>query len=230
MHDASFTTVPDAESEPVRSPGPGRDGGLHTAPDEVWVAIRRDYLAGWSAPACARRYGVGLSTVRQRAADEGWRRVDQPWVLPRGMDRDDEGLALEERVEGDLEQIPLGELSVIAFKRMMRAVLHGNAMEALRWRRVRQALDAEDAHLQRLYEKAEAARMKAATARDRAFGDAVLKAAREDYEAALAASRLPDGMDGSDGSDGLFAPSQTSPGAGFILPGLPVGKVPAGPP
>ena len=212
------------------SPTDPADAGLQSAPEEVWDRVREDYLAGWSAPACCRRHGVGLSTLRKRAAEEQWRRTDQPWAAPRGLDRDDEGLALEERVDGDLEQIPLGELSLVAFQRMMRAVLHGNAAEALRWRRVRQALDAEDAHLARLYERTEAARRKAARLNDRAFCDTLLKAAREDYEAALAesASSVPiDDIDGIDGIDGVSSPS---PPSGVILPGLPVGRPPAPPP
>jgi hypothetical protein len=205
--------------------------GRRTAPDEVWAQVRDDYLSGVSAPECCRRHGVGLSALRARAADEGWRRIDQPWPLPNTrLDPDDEGLALEERVNGDLDQIPLGELALVAFQRMMRAVLHGHAAEALRWRRVRQALDAEDAHLNRLYEKAQDQRLKAASLRDRALGDAVVKAAREDYEAALAQSRRPDAVDGIDGIDGVFPPSQPSPESGFILPGLPVGRPPAPPP
>lgn len=220
------------DASPFTEPPPGPDAGLHTAPDEVWERVRQDYLAGWSAPACCRRHGVGLSTLRKRAAEEAWRRADQPWTTPNGLDRDDEGLALEERVDGDLEQIPLGELSLVAFQRMMRAVLHGNAAEALRWRRVRQALDAEDAHLSRLYDRAQSERRKADSLHDRAFGDAIVKAAREDYEAALAESRRSvavDGIDGIDGIDGVFTPSTPSPSSGLILPGLPVGRPPAPP-
>jgi hypothetical protein len=163
---------------------------------------------------------VGLSALRARAADEGWRRIDQPWPMPHTrLDPDDEGLALEERVNGDLDQIPLGELALVAFRRMMRAVLHGDAAEALRWRRVRLAVDAEDAHLNRLYDKAQSREA-------RAFGDSVLAAARADYEAALA-----EASDASDASDGVFPSGPTAEATtGFILPGLPVGKAPAGPP
>jgi len=137
------------------SPTDPADTGLQSAPDEVWEQVRDDYLAGWSAPACCRRHGVGLSTLRKRAAEEGWRRTDQPWAPPNGPERDDEGLALEERFDGDLDQIPLGELSVVAFQRMMRAVLHGNAMQALRWRRVHAMIRDEADALERRYHKAE---------------------------------------------------------------------------
>ena len=92
----------DASPDPAPEPA---DAGVHTAPDEVWAQVRDDYLAGWSAPACCRRHGVGLSTLRKRAAEEGWRRTDQPWSRPNGLERDDEGLALEEQFDGDLDQI-----------------------------------------------------------------------------------------------------------------------------
>ena len=48
--------------------GPGE--GRWSAPDEVWAAVRVDYLAGLSAPEACRRYGVGLTAMRMRAARE----------------------------------------------------------------------------------------------------------------------------------------------------------------
>jgi hypothetical protein len=219
------------DAPPPDTPIPPADVGLNPLPDAVWDRIRADYLAGWSAPACARRYGVGLSTLRKRAADEGWRRQDQPAATPRGLDRDDEGLALEERFEGDLEQIPLAELTVVAFQRMMRAVLHGNAAEALRWRRVRQALDAEDARLQQLFERAQAAHHKAQQRQARAEEDALVKFMREETRAMGAECKrldaAPAEIDEIDDLDGGFAPS---PAPAFALPVLPIEKALAGPP
>ncbi|MDQ8027952.1 MAG: hypothetical protein REJ23_04435 [Brevundimonas sp.] len=219
------------------SPTDPADAACRSAPDDVWEQVREDYLAGWSAPACCRRHGVGLSTLRKRAAAEGWRRADRPWSPPNGLDLDDEGLALEESVDGDLEQIPLGELSVVAFQRMMRAILHGNAMEALRWRRVHTIMRDEADELQRRYHKAERERLQEASRRDRAFADRVLKGARADYAAALMESegRDPmdepiDGIDDIDGIDGVFRPSpQARPSPG-VLPGLPGGAPFMGPP
>ncbi len=67
--------------------------------------------------------------------------------------------------------------------------------------------------------------MKSRSREDRAFGEAVVAAARADYEAALA-----EDPDASDASDGVL---QSGPAAeattGFILPGLPVGRPPAPP-
>lgn len=211
------------------SPDPA-DAGLHAAPEEVWEQVRADYLAGWSAPACCRRHGVGLSTLRKRAAEEGWRRTDQPWSRPNGLERDDEGLALEEQFDGDLDQIPLGELSLVAFQRMMRAVLHGNAMEALRWRRVHKMIEAEAKEVERRRHKAERERLQEASRRDRAFGDALIKAAREDYETALSRWKRGESIDGIDGIDGVFSPSPASPPSPAVLPGLPGGDALAGAP
>ncbi|WP_420469807.1 hypothetical protein [Brevundimonas sp. FT23042] len=215
------------------SPTDPADAGVHSAPDEVWEQVRQDYLAGWSAPACCRRYGVGLSTLRKRAAEEGWRRTDQPWTRPNGLERDDEGLALEEQFDGDLDRIPLGELSLVAFQRMMRAVLHGNAIEALRWRRVHRMIETEAAEVQRRQRAAEVERIKAAGRRDRAFADAVIQGARADYAASLMetdATGPIDGIDGIDGMDGVFSPSPRSGASPAILPGLPGGAALAGAP
>ncbi|WP_125255596.1 hypothetical protein [Brevundimonas fluminis] len=119
------------------------------APDAVWAQARADYLAGLSAPQVCRRHGVGLSTLRDRAAREGWRRVDQPWTPPDRLDPDDEGRALELSVDGDLDRVDPRQLSWVAARRMMRAAMRGDAVEALRWRRVRLAMDAEEAELAR---------------------------------------------------------------------------------
>ncbi|MFJ6025740.1 hypothetical protein ACIQC9_14200 [Brevundimonas sp. NPDC092305] len=132
--------------------------GRRMAPDDVWVQVREDYLGGLSAPECCRRYGVGLSALRERAAREGWRRIDQPWTPPNPLDPDDEGLVLEEQVGGDLDKVDLCQLSYVAFRRMMRAVMRGDAAEALRWRRVRQAMDDEEAELDRMIARQEAVR------------------------------------------------------------------------
>ena len=135
-------------------PGEGR---WH-APEEVWAAVRVDYLAGMSAPEACRRYGVGLSAMRARAAREGWRRADQPWTPRSRLDPDDEGAELEARVGGDLDKVDLEELVWVAHRRMLRAVMRGDAVEALRWRRVHTAMADEQAELDRFIEQEEAIR------------------------------------------------------------------------
>ena len=153
--------------------------GRRVAPEAVWAEVRRDYTDGMSAPDCCRRHGVGLTALRDRAAREGWRRADLPWVPPRNLlDPEDEGVALEARAS--LDQIDLCQLSYVAQRRMMRAVLRGNAVEALRWRRVAQAMNEEEAEMDRMREQDEA----------------LWRQRREamEYEAAH-----PDGPDGPDG-------------------------------
>lgn len=119
------------------------------APPEVWEAVRADYLDGMTAEACGRRHGVPVRTLRYRAAREGWRRADTPWVPGNALDPFDEGVQLEEQVEGDLDEVELPRLAWVAWRRMKRCVLRGDAVGALRWRRVRQALDDEDEELTR---------------------------------------------------------------------------------
>ena len=130
--------------------------GHRPAPDEVWAQVREDYRAGISAPECCRRHGVGLTALRKRAASEGWRRADQPWTPPLRLDPWDEGVLLEDRVAGDLDKVELHELEWIADRRMMRAVLRGDAVEALRWRRVRAVLEADAREMERLIAEDEA--------------------------------------------------------------------------
>lgn len=144
------------------SPQPGPEPaptGPRSAPDEVWAQVREDYLAGAAARACCHRYGVGMSALRERAAREGWRRVDQPWTRGARLDPDDEGVQLDKRVDGDLDRVELDQLAFVAWRRMMRAVMHGDAGEALRWRRVRLAMEEEAAELERLMEQEERYRL-----------------------------------------------------------------------
>jgi hypothetical protein len=130
-------------------------GKARSAPDEVWARVREDYLSGLPATEVCRRHGVGLTAMRNRAAREGWRRTDQPWTPPNTLDPDDEGALLEDQIEGDLDRVELSQLSYVAWRRMQRAVLRGHAAEALRWRRVRLAIDAEEAEIERLIEMEE---------------------------------------------------------------------------
>lgn len=132
--------------------------GQRSAPDEVWAQVREDYLAGVSAPECCRRHGVGLTALRKRAASEGWRRADQPWAPPVRLDPWDEGALLEDRVAGDLDKVELRQLEFVADRRMMRAVLRGDAAEALRWRGVRAVLEADAREMDRLIAEDEALR------------------------------------------------------------------------
>jgi len=115
------------------------------APDDVWDRVRDDYLSGLPAAVVCQRHGVGMTAMRNRARRDGWRRADAVWTPPQTLDPDDEGLQLEHSVDGDLNRIELYQLTHVAHCRMMRAVMRGQAAEALRWRRVRTALEAEAA-------------------------------------------------------------------------------------
>jgi hypothetical protein len=126
------------------------DGRPCGAPDAVWDAARDDYLAGMSGPAVCRRHGLRVGALRARAARDGWRRADQPWVpLTAEPDPFDEGAELAAQVQGDLDRIDYSELVWVCRRRMMRAVLRGEAGAALRWDRVRRMLEAEDAEVDR---------------------------------------------------------------------------------
>ena len=136
--------------------------GRKSPPDEVWAQVRDEYLAGWSAPECCRRHGVGLTALRERAAREGWRRADQPWTPPDRLDPWDEGVELDLRINGDLDKVDLEELGYIAHRRMMRAVMRGDAVEALRWRRVQLTMVEVEAEEAREHERFEAIRWRLA--------------------------------------------------------------------
>lgn len=165
--------------------------GRKSPPDEVWARVREEYLAGWSARECCRRHGVGLTALRERAAREGWRRADQPWTAPDRLDPWDEGVELDLRVGGDLDKVELLELGYVAHRRMMRAVMRGDAVEALRWRRVQLTMAEVEAELARDMEHLEAIRWRL---RDDAEEDAP----------------GPDASDASDASDGFSASAEGS--------------------
>ena len=120
-----------------------RNAGRRPAPDDVWAMVRIDYLNGLSAKQCCERHGVGRSALRARAQTEGWRRADQPWILDNGLDPDDEGVELDSRTDGDIDQIDNDQFMDMARRRMKRALLRGDAVAALRWRRVAQQVGDE---------------------------------------------------------------------------------------
>jgi hypothetical protein len=120
-----------------------------SAPAEVWDRVRDDYRGGLPAHEVCRRHGVGLTSLRNRAARERWRRTDLPWIPPNVLDARDEGVELEARIGGDLDKVDLCDLSVVAFRRMMRAVLRGHAAEALRWRKLSLVLETDHDRIER---------------------------------------------------------------------------------
>jgi|GEM_PF-6024178 len=124
----------EGEAEPLDQPAPL---GFYANPpthrpynqrtDDTWEAIRTDYLAGDPAQVVADRYGVGLSTLRLRAAREHWRRRDQPDPEPFILD--------EDAPAPDLETMARHALA-----RMDHAIKKGRPAEAASWMRTWRAL------------------------------------------------------------------------------------------
>jgi hypothetical protein len=50
--------------------------------DLLWAEVRRRYGLGESGPGLCREFGLSLSTMRGRAARDGWRRRDDPAPAP----------------------------------------------------------------------------------------------------------------------------------------------------
>ena len=99
---------------------------------ETWERVRADYLAGVSAPRLCERYDVGLSALRTRARDEGWRRTDAPDPAPEPAPEDDEAL-LE-------PALAACELADLAWARLSAAIRRGRLKEALGWERLHRSL------------------------------------------------------------------------------------------
>ncbi|MBO9500889.1 hypothetical protein, partial [Brevundimonas sp. A19_0] len=104
---------------------PRARSGYHRVSDDTWARARADYLAGESAPVVCDRYGMRLSTLRNRAAAEGWRRQDQTEPDP---------VDLEEERQAGLPDP--ADMAAHALIRLNRAILRGHATEAGRWMRL----------------------------------------------------------------------------------------------
>jgi hypothetical protein len=102
---------------------------------EVWAAARDLYLDGASAPEVCERFGIGLSTFRDRAAREGWRRADVADALPPPAP------AWSEAAEAALETDP-EVVADRAWRSAARAVAQGRVHEARRWTRLARDMDA----------------------------------------------------------------------------------------
>lgn len=122
-----MTDLPDPE-EPPRT-------GLRIHPPEIWDLARRDYLAGHSGPAVCARYGLGLTSFRNRAAAGGWRRVDQPAPMPAGP--------IE--VDGNLDEASYFDLAEMAAIHLREAIVNGRSTEAATWLRIHLRLHEESA-------------------------------------------------------------------------------------
>lgn len=112
------------DGRPVRDPY-DRGGGYRRASDAVWARAGADYLEGDSAETVCARHGLAVSTFRQRARDNGWRRIDQP---------DPEPVDLEAEEAAGLPDY--AEMARHALVRLNRAVLRGRVAEAAGWMRL----------------------------------------------------------------------------------------------
>ena len=96
---------------------------------ETWAEARADYLTGFTAEEVCRRHDIGLSALRRRARQEGWRRNDQADPSP----EDDFD------VFDDLEPPELVEM---AWRRLAAAIARGRGNDAARWQRIHTTLHA----------------------------------------------------------------------------------------
>lgn len=97
----------------------------------TWAGARADYLAGETAEVVCERYDLAESTLRRRAANEGWRRVDQPAPSP------EPGLGPEYEDDTPVDPAVLAEQ---ALARVRRAVARGRSGEAGSWMRLYEKL------------------------------------------------------------------------------------------
>ena len=116
--------------------------------EDEWEAIRSQYLAGVSARDLCDRHEIGLSTLRMKARDGGWRRGDvsaDPDLFPVAVDAwpaaadydddDDEG----ETVFA-VDDWP--DMIVTTRRHLRRAIASGRAAEAASWMRLHDRLRA----------------------------------------------------------------------------------------
>jgi len=110
--------------------------------EATWEAIRQDYLTGATARDLCDRYEVGLSTLRLKAKEGGWRRGDQDDsdLFPADADRRVADLS----PEADLAAVEenWAELADRARFRLRRAIGLGRAAEAASWLRLYHRLHA----------------------------------------------------------------------------------------
>lgn len=109
---------------------------------ETWDRAREAYLAGETAESVCSRFDLSLRTFRACAADQSWRRCDQP---------DPEPFEIEEDAEVD-DEVSDADLRRLARDRMALAARRGLVGEALRWARLGEVIDRQaqaEARLQR---------------------------------------------------------------------------------
>jgi hypothetical protein len=95
----------------------------------LWELAQRDYLRGETAAQVCDRYGLNVSTLRDRARKGEWRKSDQPDPL---LDDEDD--------PEDAAPVDCQALADDALKRVRRALNRGRAVEAASWMRLHEKL------------------------------------------------------------------------------------------
>jgi hypothetical protein len=188
---------------PMPSEVPRRAAVAHRSyGPKVWERARAEYEGGQPASLICKAYGIGLSTFRERAAREGWRRCDaEPDMSPADADRLD---AL-----GDTDDDPHA-LTLMAWRRFALAVRDGDRLAARAWLRLHRELGRE---MRELWEDMELgdeyARLRRAELEEEPVASFSLTARDEDGaasegSAADSPAGDPDQLDGLDDLDGVF--------------------------
>ena len=108
-----------------------RPAGRRTCSEEEWAWARADYLDGFAAPQIAAAYGMGVSTLRERAHREGWRRRDQP-AAEAGLSVDVEDVTEEDQ--------DVSTMVDTAWRRAALAIKTGDRLAARAWLRLHEDL------------------------------------------------------------------------------------------
>lgn len=112
--------------------------------EDVWNKARQDYLDGDPALAVCTRYDLGLSALRKRARQEGWRRADRPDPL------------IEHDAPMQVRDADIDEMLDEALRRSLDLAADGRVEQAGRWLRYHRGLQAvhdDDVKLQRALDK-----------------------------------------------------------------------------
>lgn len=116
-----------------------------TLSEAEWEAIRREYLAGVGARDLCDRHEIGLSTLRLKAREGGWRRADRAAdsdLFPAEADAwpaaDVDGD--EDDAVYDLDDWP--DMIATTRRHLRRAIASGRAAEAASWMRLHDRLRA----------------------------------------------------------------------------------------
>lgn len=111
-------------------PPAARPRGARRTSEETWARARDEYLAGESAPTVCARFDIGLSSFRERARLDGWRRTDMK----------------DSTLTGGRTALAAGasylDLAAEAGMRLRDALARGRAADVVSWMRVQDQLAA----------------------------------------------------------------------------------------